>query len=672
MNAFIDHAVAFSANNAWLLAVLAFASAASEAIVVVGVVVPGTAILLAVTALAGVGGHVSLIGLIVAAAIMGAIVGDGLSYWLGRHFGRGLFGMWPISRHPEWLSGGEAFFGRHGGKSVFVGRFVPGVKTVIPAVAGMSRMPLGRFLFANVTSAILWSLALVLIGLGIGRGLDRSGLADPRIVVLLTGFLIALGLAYWLLWFVLPRGMPAFVRAHRQAMTWLEARPGRPAALARRLLANEGGAMVALVWVALAMAALVGFLAILGQVMFDAGFSQADAIISNLVQSLRFEALDKVMIAVTMAGDGTVLAVLAAALLIWLLAFRQWFAAAATAVAFASTSLFVPAVKAILGRQRPNALYEGADAFSFPSGHATHAMVIFGVIAILLAHRLSLRSRFAIYLTAIALALLIALSRIYLGAHWPSDVAGGFLFGSAVIAAFAFALRDRILSVRPVGLALTLLLAFGVTYAVHVERAYTLWTQNYTYTPRTVTITPTQWRGGDWASLPRARVTLGGEPPQPFIAQYAGGLDPLIATLARDGWRSSDVSVAQHVLATLLPYGGLAEVPPATLLHDGRLPIATLTRPNALGQRIVLRIWSTERLLNAGDGQASRIHLLDLGAENYRPVMFGFGDLDEEPPNAAEIDSVRKELGTRFEKIPPLYALKREAPLLLRGPVGPH
>ncbi|WP_206456098.1 bifunctional DedA family/phosphatase PAP2 family protein [Aurantimonas marina] len=666
MNAFIDQAVAFSANNIWLLAILAFASAASEAIVVVGVVVPGTAILLAVSALAGVGGHVSLLGVIIAAAIMGAIAGDGLSYWLGRHFGRDLVGMWPFSRHPEWLKGGEAFFARHGGKSVFIGRFVPGVKTVIPAVAGMSQMPVGRFLLANVTSAILWSLALVLSGLGIGRGLDRSGLADPRVVVLLIAFLIALGLAYWLLRFILLRGMPAFARARRDAMTWLTTRPGRPAALAWRLLANEGGAMVALAWIALSMAALLGFLAILGQVIFDDGFSQADAIISNFVESLRFEALDRLMIAVTMAGDGIVLAVLAAALLLWLLAFRQWFASAATAVAFGSTLLFVPAVKAILGRQRPNALYEGADAFSFPSGHATHAMVIFGIIAILLAHRRPLRSRFAIYLAAIGLALLIALSRIYLGAHWPSDVAGGFLFGSSVIAAFAFALRERILSIRPVRLALALLLAFGVTYGIHVERAYTLWTRNYTYAPQTAEITLFEWRDGGWASLPRARITLGGEPPQPFIAQYAGSLAPLMATLARDGWQSSEASLTQHVLSVLLPYGGLKKVPPATLLHDGRLPVAMLTKPSATGRRMVLRIWSTERLLNAGDGHASRIHLLDLGVEIYRPVMFGFGDLDEAPPTPADLDAVRLELGKRFEAVPPAVSPDREGPLLLR------
>lgn len=669
MNAFIDQAVAFSANNTWLLAVLAFASAASEAIVVVGVVVPGTAILLAVSALAGAGGHVSLIGILIAAAIAGAIVGDGLSYWLGRHFGRGLFGMWPFSRHPEWLNGGEAFFASHGGKSVFIGRFVPGVKTVIPAVAGVSRMPIGRFLVANVTSAILWSLALVLSGLGIGRGLDRTGLADPRIVVLLITFLTALGLAYWLLHFMLLRGMPTLATARRNAMIWLSIRPGAPAALARRLLANKGGAMVALAWSALSMAAFVGFLAILGQVIFDTGFSKADAMISNLVQSLRFEALDKVMIAVTMAGDGTVLAVLAAALLVWLLAFRQWFAAAATAVAVASTSLFVPAVKAILGRQRPNALYDGADAFSFPSGHATHAMVIFGVIAILLAHRLSLRSRFAIYLTAIALALLIALSRIYLRAHWPSDVAGGFLFGSAVITAFAFALRDKILAIRPAKLALMLLLAFGAAYAVHVDRAYTLWTRNYTYTPQTVEITPSEWRDGGWADLPRARVTLGREPSSPFIAQYAGRMEAFIASLTRDGWKASETSLTQHVLSMLLPYGGLAKVTPATLLHDGRLPVAELTRSSTTGRRLVLRIWPTERLLDAGDGQASRIHLLDLGAEIYRPVMFGFGELDEAPANAADIDAVRRELSKAFKVFSPRQTSERsDVLLLLRAP----
>ena len=666
MSAFIDNAVAFSANNPWLLSALAFVSAASEAIVVVGAVVPGTAILLAVSALAGVGGHMSLVGAILAAAMMGAIVGDGLSYWLGRHFGKGLFGMWPFSRHPEWLAGGEAYFARHGGKSVFVGRFVPGVKTVIPAIAGVSRMPLGRFLLANVTSAILWGLVMVLGGLGIGRGLDRSGLADRRIVLLLAVLLAGLALAYWLLRFMLLLGMPALAKARRRSMAWLAARPERPAALAWRLLANDGGAMVALAWSALSASALLGFLAILGQVIFDKGFSQADAIISNFVQSLRFEAFDRVMIAVTMAGDGIVLATLAAALLLWLLARRQWFVSAATALAFGSTMLFVPAVKAVLGRQRPNALYEGADAFSFPSGHATHAIVIFGVIAILLAHRRPLRSRFAIYFTAIGLALLIAFSRIYLGAHWPSDVGGGFLFGSAVITAFAFVLRDRSLEIRPGIMGLALLLVFGVAYGIHVERAYALWVQNYTYAPRATEMTSAEWRDGGWAALPRTRITLGQAPSQPFVAQYAGALEPLIGALAKDGWTSPQATGTQRLLSMLLPYGGMAEVPPATLLHDGRLPVATLTRPSAAdGRRLVLRVWPSARMLSDGNRPATPIQLLDLTTETYTVVAFGFGDLDDIPTKAADIDALREELSKAFDVVSAVGPTPG-APLLIR------
>ncbi len=661
MDALVSSAVAASAHDQWLLAALAFFAAAAEALVVVGAVVPGTAILLAVAALAGAQGSASLAFAVLVAATLGAIAGDGSAYWLGRRYGRELFAVWPLSRFPGWLPRGEAYFARHGGKSVFWGRFVPGVKTVVPVVAGIGHMPIGRFVVANVASAVLWSLTLVLGGLGIGRGLDRYGLADRRVVVLLAVLVLVLALAYAVLRLVVVRGVPLAAQVARWALERLASRPGRGASLATRVLEGRSSAPTALLWAAIFAAAVIGFVSLLGQVLFDRGFSRADEVLSNAVQSLRLPNLDAVMIAVTMAGDGLVLSALAVAALLWLLARREWTAAGAAAAAFAATMLFVPLVKALLARERPFPLYPGSESFSFPSGHASHLMVVFGSTAVLLAHHLGVRGRLAIYSGALGLALTVGVSRVYLGAHWPSDVAGGLLFGAALVAMLGFVLRDRPMALRPGWMALGLGLVYAAAYGLHVERGYALWTRNYTHAAEPVEMTEAAWRDGGWAALPRARIGLGDAFESPLAAQVAGDPEAFARALAEAGWREQRAPVPQRILSALLPYGGLDALPAAMVLHDGRPPVAVLVAPAEAGRRLVLRLWPSGMLLADGTPLA----LAGLAAETFAPVAFGFGDLDREPATTAETRRLREAL-----RAAPGLAVQSQpdpdAPLLVR------
>lgn len=100
-------------------------------------------------------------------AVAGAIIGDGLSYALGRRFKHHLPYYWPFSRFPQWLARGKEFFIRHGGKSIVVGRFVGPVRPFIPVVAGMMSMDPRQFFIANVFSALIWAPVYMLPGYGI-------------------------------------------------------------------------------------------------------------------------------------------------------------------------------------------------------------------------------------------------------------------------------------------------------------------------------------------------------------------------------------------------------------------------------------------------------------------------------------------------------------------------
>ena len=170
-----------------------FLLALSESIPVLGAVVPGTAAILAIAALVPSG----TVGLwpLLCAAFIGAVLSDGLSYYLGQRYHHEITGRWPLSRHPAILARSEAFFLRHGGKGVFLARFMPGIRAFVPMIAGMSRMPRSGFYAANVSSAAAWALTHVMPGVAIGgyfhAGAGTVGwLALPALAVIAIGALL--------------------------------------------------------------------------------------------------------------------------------------------------------------------------------------------------------------------------------------------------------------------------------------------------------------------------------------------------------------------------------------------------------------------------------------------------------------------------------------------------
>jgi membrane protein DedA with SNARE-associated domain len=129
-----------------------------------GIPLPGETALIAFGVLASQG-HYSIESVIVAAAA-GAIVGDNLGYWLiGRLGGRALFRRWQwLSRYADRvLPRAEAVMARHGGKTVFFGRFVAVLRYTVAWIAGLSRMPWWRFLFWNAAGGIAWATGVGLI-----------------------------------------------------------------------------------------------------------------------------------------------------------------------------------------------------------------------------------------------------------------------------------------------------------------------------------------------------------------------------------------------------------------------------------------------------------------------------------------------------------------------------
>jgi membrane protein DedA with SNARE-associated domain len=162
-----------------------------------GVPLPGETALIAFGVLASQG-HYSIVTVIVLAAAA-AIIGDNLGYWfLGRLGGRALFNRWGWLRRysDRTLPKVERILARHGGKTVFFGRFVAVLRVGAAAVAGLAHMPWWRFFFWNASGGIVWAttvgLAAYYGGKRLADAIQRYGLYAAAVIVvaLLVGWIL--------------------------------------------------------------------------------------------------------------------------------------------------------------------------------------------------------------------------------------------------------------------------------------------------------------------------------------------------------------------------------------------------------------------------------------------------------------------------------------------------
>jgi membrane protein DedA with SNARE-associated domain len=159
-----------------------------------GVIVPGETLVI-------IGGFYARLGElwlpgVAFVAIVGAVLGDNVGYWIGRRYGRGF-----LERHgrklfvtPERLEAAEGYYRRHGGKTVFLGRFIPVVRSVGFIVAGVAHMEWRRFILYDVAGAVIWGIGHSLLGYALGASYQRwekyvtpIGIAILGILLLLIG-----------------------------------------------------------------------------------------------------------------------------------------------------------------------------------------------------------------------------------------------------------------------------------------------------------------------------------------------------------------------------------------------------------------------------------------------------------------------------------------------------
>jgi len=598
-SSWIDATLAWIAAHPVLAGAAIFLIAFCDAVIILGAIVPALPLLFAVGVFIGLG---QISGpYAVACAALGALAGDGLSYWIGRRWGDHLRGIWPFSRYPQLLDRGENLFRRNAFKSILIARYVGAIRPFVPAIAGMMKMPVSRYLQASAVASVSWAALFLLPGWVLGGAYEAVAAVAGRLVVVAGLICVLLGLVWAIVLYGYRWSATRMDTWLARLLAWSQRHPklGRYSVSVFDPQRRES--------VPLAMLALMllllgwGGFALLMVVVAHGEPLSVDLWVHQAMLALRNPLADQPMAALASLGAWQVLLPATAAGMGYLVWRRRWMAAAHWLAALAFGLVLTLLLGATVDVVRPP---HASSGFGFPSVSVTMATITFGFFAVLIARELPGRTRVWPYLLTGIVVSLIGFARIYLGAHWLSDVVGGMLFGTFWLLVLGIAYRrrfNRSFWVKP---------AAWLFYGTFAAAA--LW-----YGPRNIEVklerfepaasaparleTASWWQGA-WATLPARRNEFDDDLRWPLDVQLAGPLAPLQARLEAAGWRVQEQAGWQQALLMLDKNTGPADLPvlPATL--DTRVEALLMVREGTRAdERYVLRLWSAPARLQPGD-----------------------------------------------------------------------
>ena len=419
-----------------------FLGAMLESAAFLGLVIPGESLVLVAGFLAAQG---SLdLDLLIIAVAAGAGIGDSIGYEMGRQMGRpalvrygSRFGLTQAR-----VQGTDEFFARHGSKAVFLGRFVGFARALVPFLAGSSRMPYRAFLPYNMLGAVLWASAVASLGYFLGASWQTAERWIGRASAIVGGLLVFTLLLAWL-W----RWAVRHEDTLRQAWIRFLRRPGV------RALRHRFAPQISFVQDRFSPTSYLGLQLTAGAVVLIGASWLFGGIAEDVVSGDPLTVIDlqvaqwfhahstalmtRVMLIVThLHGPLAVMlaVVLIAAGLAWQ---RNWYWLLCVGLTVPFGMLLNVVMKYAFHRARPS--FDDPllmlTTYSFPSGHVAGATLFYGVMAAMVISRTAAwRWRVMAVFIAIMMVVLVALTRVYLGVHYLSDVLAAFAEGVAWLA----------------------------------------------------------------------------------------------------------------------------------------------------------------------------------------------------------------------------------------------
>lgn len=616
-----------------------FAIVLIESLAIIGLFFPGIMIMVAIGIL--IGSSVLPTISTFTWVILGALAGDIISYKLGYHYRDYIMEIWPFRLFPTLIIKGEKFFESHGGKSVFLGRFLGPIRPTLPMIAGMLHMLPTRFIVIDTLSTIVW--AIIYMAPGILIGVASQALAPElatRLILFLIVSLFVLCIISWTIkrlfgWLKnhLHRWLSTLWQSMQQHPQWR----GVYHFLKNPYLPHDPQQLILAL---LFLLGLIAFTFLTLNVHFDGILTQFNLPLFHLMRGLYNPSIEKIMVAITFLAEAPIMLIFWGGVLLFLLWSRYWYTAIHWLILALVTMGGRGIIKRIMEIPRPGGLIHSPPGWSYPSGHATLAVAFFGFLAILLTANLSPQVRRMCYWLMATITALVMLSRIYLGAHWLTDIIGGALLGWLIVLAITISYRRlRINAPNTLNLLAAALISFLIAYVGYFIHSYKTAVYNYTpYWPTHSLDATTWWQGQQNTPIAYLENRFG-KLTQTVNIEWAGALTDIKHSLKAAGWKIETTSLVASTVNYINTKDKSQILPPTLLLYNGQQPVLIMTKiiaePSQKGpatKLLVLQLWDSH--LQMYNSQVP----LWIGSIHYhRPKKHSHHSA---PPTAAAVDGL--------------------------------
>ncbi len=412
-----------------------------ESVAFFGTIVPGTTFLVALGFLASQNFfHVSILFLL---SMVGALSGDVLSFYLGRHSDK-LFKPDSKIFKAVYLKKGQEFIKKYGSGGLVFGRFLGPMKAVVPFVAGMFKMKAKKFWFYEILSVLSWSVTFLFVGYFFGRAWQAVSIWSNRLSVVVFWLAVFLAVFYILKWLFIKKGKAVVeflisltasvgegIKDNPDINNFFGRHPLLAGFLKKRFDRTKFSGLLLTILILISVCAVWSFVDTAIDIFVTGNGVNADLSLENLLHAFRNPLLVKIFLWVTLLGNWRIVAVM---ILIVLVLFWLW----------NKKNYIVPFLVSVGGgfltgtlgkylwhRPRPMgvAVYT-ESSWSFPSGHAILAVSLYGfLIYFYWKYFRKWKNKIDALFLGLLIIILIGFSRLYLGVHYLSDVWAGYLVG---------------------------------------------------------------------------------------------------------------------------------------------------------------------------------------------------------------------------------------------------
>lgn len=576
-------------HTVWV-SIFIFIIAMSESMLVIGLIVPGFFLMVGFGALIATG-HLSFWPTTLI-AMTGAIAGDGLSYWLGKHYQQQLQRMWPLSRYPTLIKQGKIFFKKHGKKSVALGRFFGPLRAIVPTVAGMSNMPATQFYISNILSAAIWAPLYLLPGIIFGMSLQLAKeFASQLVFLILLTIILALIVAHivrsiygWL-------APQADVLSYR-LLIWARKHP-LIGVMPNSLVNPQHSEVRAITGFGALLSISTIILIILNHYLFNTLFlNNIDAFIHTQLTLLQHPVTTDIASFFSYFGSYNMVLSTVALFSIWNFYIKNY-----KAIFFIIAALLLPWATIFL----INIFSLSFNSFTQYYHGMTHSLFIlatsvYGFIAIYFVKGFTNKSSLIVYTLVILFLFAIASAQLYLGVQVFSRLLGHFFFGMFWVSILGIAYRRHPVTATKTkkSILTTLISVAGLVLLVIIFNDNVKIPTEKTPQQKTRFIIGYEaWLESGWRVLPQFRNDIRAYQKQPLNIQWAADQNTIIKTLSSSNWQQVH-NTTEKYFNWLKDSPGPLDLPVVKHIHNGQYNTLTFSKQMPDKRLAVIRLWASK------------------------------------------------------------------------------